>query len=430
MEVAMRSHPCPSCPAPIRPDRSVANSFAFCTFLVSTFLATTFFASPAKGAETILWPANGQVRENPSLLEPGVFADGPAGNVVVIQDHVQGDVAGAAIAAPPGGTAAPSAQAGAALRNTVIIQQGVVEGFVDGGWSDEGPAEGNTLIISGGTVRKLARGGGSNGGPARGNTLHMSAGELDGSAYGGSSLMEGASGNVLTLSGGTVRHAVVGGSSSYGEANGNRVYMGGGSAASVLGGSAGQGDAKGNRVQVLGGEVHWDIVGGETATGQLATHNTVDIGPKARLAPGVAVFGGLKTEGGEGNTGSATAGNQRTGNVLNLLGWQGTLRRIDNFQYWTMELPERIQAGGSVLTLTEALDMRGASLRLVGGGMKTALRKGDRIVLVRCPSLQTAGITLPSGTLRRGPAPAYAFSLSLDNESAPTAIIATITKVF
>lgn len=282
-------------------------------------------------AETVFWPVSGHLRDSPALMNSALHADGTAGNMVIVQADVPGDVAGAVVSQPPlkknagqkgqKDTAASSATASSVAassatpnapsqssvqastrasaqastrRNTVIVQRGVVHGYADGGWNDLGAAQDNILIVSGGTVRKGARGGSSKGGPAEGNVLHMTGGSVENSAYGGSSLHDRASGNVLTFSGGEVRHAVVGGSSKFGQALGNAVRMGGGRVTTVLGGSSGHSDALGNTVSVLGGVVLGDIVGGETMDGELATQNTVSIGSEAQLERGVRIFGGLR----------------------------------------------------------------------------------------------------------------------------------------
>lgn len=440
---------------------------ALCSALLGLLLA------PAAHAETLFWPATGSLRECPEFLDMALYPDMHAGNTIIIQGDVPGDVAGAVAYAPltpprnaEEAQALASAQPrgnGTARRNTVLLQRGVVEGFVDGGWSAVGPARDNILIVSGGTVRKLARGGGSNGGPAEGNVLHMAGGRVDGSAIGGSSLHHAASGNTLTFSGGEVRDVVVGGSSNFGPAESNTVHMGGGRAASVVGGSSGQGNVQGNAVHVWGGEVTRDIVGGETAAGELTTQNTVVLGRHAQLAPEVRIFGGLKLDAAAEPTPLPAAPAQKApskkaagrneflfkGNVLKVQ-WQGRVRGVHNFQYWEFFLPENVQPGATLLTVDEEVDLRQCVLRLVpnavpapplppSGAVASPLsalsswRAGDSAVLVRAPALLTEGLSLPAATVTmrnaQGRPQRMEFTLALDNARTPTAVVLTLARV-
>lgn len=405
-------------------------------------------------AETLFWPTSGYLRECPEFMDVALYPDAHAGNTVIIQSDVPGDVAGAVaytpLTPPRNEVEAQALSAtlphgnGTARRNTVLLQRGVVEGFVDGGWSSTGPARDNILIVSGGTVRKLARGGGSNGGAAEGNALHMTAGSVEGSAIGGSSLHHPASGNTLTFSGGEVRDAVVGGSSSFGPAESNTVHMGGGRASSVVGGSSGHSNAQGNAVHVWGGVVTHDIVGGEITNGELATQNTVTLGRHARLSPDVRIFGGLKLSvpGTNPASPSPTTGRDEflfKGNVLKVQ-WQGRVRAIHHFQYWEFFPPEQFQPGETMLTVDEDVDLRQCVLRLVGllpGNSGNAApqglaswQAGDSATLLRAPALLTEGVILPAATLTLHNAQLrMEFTLELDDARNPTAVLLKLARI-
>ena len=96
-----------------------------------------------------------------------------------------------------------------AKNNTVTIEDGTVQGYIDGGVAT-GAADNNHIIVNGGTVSYLQ--GGSGGSSATGNTVEINGGTVTDTIFGGFSDGGSASNNVVTVAGGTV--------------NGRRIYAG------------------------------------------------------------------------------------------------------------------------------------------------------------------------------------------------------------
>ena len=96
-----------------------------------------------------------------------------------------------------------------AKNNTVTIEGGTVQGYIDGGVAT-GAADNNHIIVNGGTVSYLQ--GGSGGSSATGNTVEINGGTVTDTIFGGFSDGGSASNNVVTVAGGTV--------------NGRRIYAG------------------------------------------------------------------------------------------------------------------------------------------------------------------------------------------------------------
>ncbi len=177
---------------------------------------------------------------------------------------------------------------GDAIENVVTIngEDTVIKGQVFGGRAqyaedDEGSvANGNTVIINNGTINGRVFGGAGNGvegtgnrnakhNEANGNTVEINGGTINKEVYGGNSGLTGvANENTVTITGGTINNKVYGG---YGftEANGNTVEITGGTfsdSARLYGGSA-YGDAKLNTVNIVGVTLKNNIIAGVSQNG-------------------------------------------------------------------------------------------------------------------------------------------------------------------
>ena len=173
---------------------------------------------------------------------------------------------------------------GDAIENVVTIngEDTVIKGQVFGGRAqyaedDEGSvANGNTVIINNGTINGRVFGGAGNGvegtgnrnakhNEANGNTVEINGGTINKEVYGGNSGLTGvANENTVTITGGTINNKVYGG---YGvdESNGNIVNITGvESVSGVRGGFASAGSVSNNIINITGIEY------GENITGAIA----------------------------------------------------------------------------------------------------------------------------------------------------------------
>ena len=169
--------------------------------------------------------------------------------------------------------------------------------------------------------------------------------------------------NLVIIKGGTTG-TVVGGHASGlldGSARYNLVSISGGSITSVAGGSAtttnGTADASFNAVLVSGGSIRDHFVGGivyASSNGQHgARYNAVTL---TGGHIGGYVFGSALTDSLGQNVSPLPAAG--SGNSLNLLGWQGTLRRVAAFQYLNLALPNGMRPGETLLTLRQGATCR------------------------------------------------------------------------
>ena len=86
-----------------------------------------------------------------------------------------------------------------------------------------------------------------------------------------------------------------------------------------------------------------------------------------------------------GDVSHIVGGNADSGNSLNLLGWQGTLRRVAAFQYLNLALPNGMRPGETLLTLGNEQtggDLQGGAVRVLGALGGQGMRIGDRYTLI------------------------------------------------
>lgn len=186
-----------------------------------------------------------------------------------------------------------------------------------------------------------------------------------------------------------------------GSARYNLVSISGGSITSVAGGSAtttnGTADASFNAVLVSGGSIRDHIVGGivyASSGGQYGVrYNAVTL---TGGHIGGYVFGSALTYSlGQDVFPLPAAG---SGNSLNLLGWQGTLRRVAAFQYLNLALPNGMQPGEPLLTLGNEQkegDLQGGTVRVLGALGGQGMRIGDRYTLIN--SIHADELALSNG---------------------------------
>ena len=158
-----------------------------------------------------------------------------------------------------------------AKNNTVTIEGGTVQGYINGGVAT-GAADNNHIIVNDGTVSYLQ--GGSGGSSATGNTVEINGGTVTDTIYGGNSDGGTVTENTVTINKGTV-NTIYGGYSNSGTVTNNTVTISDGSInGRVYGGSNGTGDTNGNKVLITGGALSSTVYGGYGYNG-VVTGNTV-----------------------------------------------------------------------------------------------------------------------------------------------------------
>lgn len=268
--------------------------------------------------------------------------------------------------------------------NSVVVHQGLISNNVYGGFADgyqTARSTSNTVLQTGGDVSHVVGGHADSG---RGKAL--------------------ADSNLVIIEGGTAG-TVVGGYASGlldGSARYNLVSISGGSITSVVGGNAtttqGTADASFNAVLVNGGRIRSDVIGGlvyRSSLGQAvnARYNAITL---VRGQVGGYVFGSALTDSLGQNVSPLPAAG--SGNSLNLLGWQGTLRRVAAFQYLNLALPNGMRPGETLLTLGNEQtggDLQGGAVRVLGALGGQGMRIGDRYTLIN--SIHADELALSNG---------------------------------
>ena len=172
-----------------------------------------------------------------------------------------------------------------AKNNTVTIEGGTVQGYINGGVAT-GAADNNHSMVNGGKVSYLQ--GGSGGSSATGNTVEINGGTVTDTIFGGNSDAGTVTGNTVTVNKGTV-NTIYGGYSNSGTVTGNTVTVSNATLnGAVIGGTNGDGDANGNTVSIAGGTIGGAVWGGYSRNGD-AKNNTVTV---TDMAAGRAIYGG------------------------------------------------------------------------------------------------------------------------------------------
>ena len=216
--------------------------------------------------------------------------------------------------------------------------------------------ENNRVFInSGAGVANQVFGGSSENGEARFNSVVISGGTVGLDVFGGFSVNAAATNNSVIITGGTVGGSVYGGASPNVAVGYNSVVITGGT---------------------VGGNVH-----GGGSVNAAATHNTVTLAGSPNLTASV-IFGGLAST------------DQITGNTLNAFGFSGSVKGMQNFEFYNFLLPNTLSAGGALIAITGASIPNMANTKIAVAGMRgggQALAPGDEVVLLS----KTAGVGDP-----------------------------------
>lgn len=355
-----------------------------------------------------------------------------------------------------GGVENPSGHVGyggAQNGSTIIIDDSThdwIYGYSDFGTSQHG-ASGNTVFINDGAIVKSVRGGNSvYNADVSNNTVNVNGGTITEGLYGG----EGGnvSNNSINITsgnlGGEYFYELAGGKGS--TAQGNDVTISGGyiSVQGIYGGLAYSDEASNNRVTITGGTVYGPVYGGKGS--KSAYNNTVTISgstikPYTYVDSGriVNVYGGFSDSAASAinntvrlsgapdlSVVSLYGGNDesRTGNTLEVHTKNLTAYNVNNFANYHFYLPGNIQAGDTVLKLTDTAgtNISGSQVAVGMAGGTSPLKLGESVFLITNDNGLTSD-NISTGSLhgKQGVSLDYEFGLS----STGTSLIATATKV-
>ncbi|SCM83061.1 putative Outer membrane autotransporter barrel domain protein [uncultured Sporomusa sp.] len=260
---------------------------------------------------------------------------------------------------------------GVAANNQVIITGGTVAGVVvRGGFSNTGSVINNRVDISGGSMDMDVMAGQTNGGDAINNQVTVTGGTIGQFIFGGISDAGEASGNRVIMSDGTVTGYIRGGDSIQGNALNNGVIFSGGRVSGIEGGYSRDGNASGNTVDIRGGEVVYAVFGGFSNNGD-AAGNTVILSGAPQLSNAL-LYGGFCPNGAS------------SGNTLQVNGFTGSVKEVAAFQNYNFFLSSAASSGSPVLNITGAIpvDLAGTTVSITGLESGVRLAAGDEITLI------------------------------------------------
>ena len=382
---------------------------------------------------------------------------------------------------------------GTAAYNSVIVKDGKIGRETYGGASMNGITEHNSVTLEGGTFEFSVSGGGSMTGVSRYNSVTITGGTIKMDVYGASSDEASVENNEVSISGTPTFNSIYG-TDIYGgmvldngAATGNKITISGAPdfAEDVEicgGGSAGTGEATGNivtlnadlnftsAVELYGGYSHGSgaskdnkvyinsapafaaaakIYGGCGSDAGAVTGNDVTISGTAAFAAASEIYGGYSSGTGAvtGNSvtisgrptftddtviygGYSNSGGEVSGNILNIKNTDITVSNIKNFDVYNFYLPDTVQAGDVLLTVTggsgnEQTDLTGSSVNVGIAGSAPAMQSGDNVTLLHNANGVLADDTTVYGKITQGVSLEYDFTTVLENGDS---LVTTITR--
>ena len=328
-----------------------------------------------------------------------------------------------------------STKNGIAEYNSVTVSGGTINMSATGGVSMDNVARYNNVTVTGGTIKGFIAGGMS-GINAIENKVMISGGNIGGDVYGADSKAESsATGNEVIISGTPTFESaygtnIYGASTLDGEITGNKVTISGRPVfkfndpdknVKIYGGYVDNaGNVTGNSVEI-NGDMNFteslEIYGGYGGTGAV-TGNSVTISGRPTFAADSVIYGGYSASGGE-----------VSGNILNIKSTGITVSNIKNFDVYNFYLPDTVQAGDVLLTVTggssnEQTDLKGSSVNVGITGSAPALKSGDNVTLLHNANGILAYETTVYGKMTQGVSLEYDFTTVLQNgDSLVTTII-------
>ena len=303
-------------------------------------------------------------------------------------------------------------------NNTVNIRSGTVQQGVYGGHADSQTtsvlASHNEVNISGGAVEWYVKGGYAftnanfeEGARATHNTVNITSGTVQWEVYGGyaqariDGIFAEASRNSVTIADGNVIRNVSGGraeSAVFVSATDNAVSISGGTVrGDVFGGWAELyhsasplriSTASNNTVTITDGEVVGRVVGGylllrDAQAPGSATGNTVFISGTPNLTNSI-LYGGFVGDNNFTNPATGVRIDARSGNKLRFQSSELTVAGLKNFEFLHFYLPNSVQAGDTMLFVTDTANIEGSKfdVGVQRGPNSLPLRVGETVTLI------------------------------------------------
>ena len=311
--------------------------------------------------------------------------------------------------------------------NSITISGGKMRDAVYGAYTEGSGAVTNNKVIIGGmaeTSRDPVAGALSQGsGTVAYNSVTATGGNIY-SIFGGGSAEGIAEYNSVTVEGDTIIEDSVGGAAALeGVARHNSVTISGTAEikGKVFGGkieTSSSGDLIDNSVMISGGSIRGEVYGAYTEGDGAVTNNSVTISGRPIFAADSVIYGGYSASGGE-----------VSGNILNIKSTDITVSNIKNFDVYNFYLPDTVQAGDVLLTVTggssnEQTDLKGSSVNVGITGSAPALKSGDNVTLLHNANGILADGTTVYGKMTQGVSLEYDFTTVLQNgDSLVTTII-------
>ena len=358
---------------------------------------------------------------------------------------------------------AMSGGSGVVAYNSVTVTDGLLNNEVYGGGSNgDGIVEYNSVTVSGGAITRSVWGGGVVGNIARYNSVTVTGGTIGETIVGGMSEINAIE-NKVWISGGSIGGDVYGSNNRSGSATGNEVIITGTPTfdstygTDIYGGNTSDGDITGNKVTISGAPVFnisdpsgsIKIYGGHVENDGSVTGNSVEINSDMNFVAALEIYGGYS-----GGTGAVTgnsvtisgrptftddtviyggysnSGGEVSGNILNIKNTDITVSNIKNFDVYNFYLPNTVQSGDVLLTVTggstnEQTDLTGSSVNVGIAGSAPALQSGDNVTLLHNANGVLADDTTVYGKITQGVSLEYDFTTVLENGDS---LVTTITR--
>ena len=254
------------------------------------------------------------------------------------------------------------------------------------------------MTVDGGTIKGNVRGG------------FVYSGEGKASEY-----------NEVTVNGGSIGGSVYGVYNDGGPVIHNKVTINGGEVAGNVYGGYGEnaGGAMENSVIITGGTITGNVYGGYHSHDKDVTNNIVTISGRPTFADDTVIYGGYSNSG------------EVSGNILNIKNTDITVSNIKNFDVYNFYLPDTVQAGDVLLTVTggsgnEQTDLTGSSVNVGIAGSAPALQSGDNVTLLHNANGVLADATTVYGKITQGVSLEYDFTTVLENGDS---LVTTITRI-
>lgn len=286
-------------------------------------------------------------------------------------------------------------------NNTITINGGNLSNVtIEGAEGDNGSSDSNSVTINGGTISGTGNtiDGAWSLTKTTNNTVTINNGTISNVIIeGAESSTASATDNTVTINNGTISNGTIYGANGKTQASYNTVTINDGTISSDIYGGYSKAQASGNTVALNNGTIAGNIYGGYSTSSDQVTDNVVIINPGNDLNISDAALYGSNASHDQNSSGS------QLGNTLDVYQKSITAKNVSNFSNINFYLPDSIQNGDTVLTLTGSTgtDVSNSNIyAYVPGSAK--LTPGEKIVLLTNASGVTSANAKYSYSLTQG----------------------------